>query len=55
MDKFFTDEHGYFNWQSVLAIVGILGFLWGFISMLINENRRYKNEKYKVKYKNKKN
>mgnify|MGYP000912169991 CR=1 FL=1 len=29
MDKFFTNEHGYFNWQSVLAIVGILGFLWG--------------------------
>ena len=29
MDKLFTNEHGYFNWQSVLAIVGILGFLWG--------------------------
>ena len=29
MDKFFTNEHGYFNWQSVLAIVSILGFLWG--------------------------
>ena len=29
MDRFFTNEHGYFNWQSVLAIVGILGFLWG--------------------------
>ena len=29
MDKFFTNEHGYFNWQSVLAIVGILGFFWG--------------------------
>ncbi len=29
MDKFFTNEHGYFNWQSVLAIVWILGFLWG--------------------------
>lgn len=29
MDKFFTNEHGYFNWQSVLAIIGILGFLWG--------------------------
>ena len=29
MDKFFIDEHGYFNWQSVLAIVEILGFLWG--------------------------
>lgn len=29
MGKFFTNEHGYFNWQSVLAIVGILGFLWG--------------------------
>ena len=29
MDKFFTNEHGYFNWQSVLAIIGILSFLWG--------------------------
>ena len=29
MDRFFTNEHGYFNWQSVLAIVGILGFFWG--------------------------
>lgn len=29
MDKFFINEHGYFNWQSVLAIVGILGFFWG--------------------------
>ncbi|WP_314581026.1 hypothetical protein [uncultured Streptococcus sp.] len=29
MDKFFTTEHGYFNWQSIVAIVGILGFLWG--------------------------
>ena len=44
VDKLFTNEHGYFNWQSVLAIIGILSFLWGFISMLINENRRYKNE-----------
>ena len=26
---FFKNEHGYFNWQSVLAIVSILGFLWG--------------------------
>ena len=29
MDMFFKNEHGYFNWQSVLAIVSILGFLWG--------------------------
>ena len=29
MDKLFTNEHGYFNWQSVLAIIGILSFLWG--------------------------
>jgi len=29
VDKFFTTEHGYFNWQSIVAIVGILGFLWG--------------------------
>ena len=49
VDKLFTNEHGYFNWQSVLAIIGILSFLWGFISMLINENRRYKNEKYRAK------
>lgn len=29
VDKFFTNEHGYFNWHSVLAIIGILSFLWG--------------------------
>jgi len=29
VDKLFTNEHGYFNWQSVLAIIGILSFLWG--------------------------
>ena len=29
MDKFFTNEYGYFNWQSILAIIGILSFLWG--------------------------
>ena len=29
MEKFFTNEYGYFNWQSILAIIGILSFLWG--------------------------
>lgn len=29
MDKFFTNEYGYYNWQSILAIIGILSFLWG--------------------------
>ena len=38
MDKFFTNEHGYFNWQSVLAIVGILGFFWG-IYIYVNKRK----------------
>lgn len=46
MDKFFTNEHGYFNWQSVLAIVGILGFLWGIYIYV--DKRKSKGQERKI-------
>ena len=45
MDKFFTNEHGYFNWQSVLAIVGILGFLWGIYIYVDKRNSKVQERK----------
>ena len=47
MDKFFTNEHGYFNWQSVLAIVSILGFLWGIYIYV--DKRKSKVQERKIK------
>lgn len=46
MDKFFINENGYFNWQSVLAIVGLLGFLWGIYIYV--DKRKSKKQKQKI-------
>lgn len=45
MNNFFTNEHGYFNWQSILAIVGILSFLWGIYIYIDKRKSKQKEQK----------
>lgn len=48
MNNFFTNEHGYFNWQSILAIVGILSFLWGIYIYIDKRKSKQKEQKIQI-------